>query len=593
MGWVVALFLLLTPALAEAQRIKPLTITCPPTQERSTTSATLAVYWPEATATGGRGRITFTYIPPNGSVFEIGNWVVDAEARSRNDGQVASCLFAVNVAAAQFPIQVDPTTTVSEYGQSAIACPPGATTIAAGASIQTAVNDNPAGTVFCLEAGTYREQSITPKNGNQFHGTNGAIISGARVLSSWTQDGSRWYATGQTQSNGSIGNGNCVAAYPMCGSAEDLWFDGVIKVREDALADTGAGEWFFDLAADRIYVGDNPTSATVETSVTQYAFSGSATDVVLSNLVVERYANHAQTAPIGADGAGQRWRLYRVESRYNHGIGVRIGHNFRMEKTDVHHNYQMGVGGIGDDALLETNRIRSNNLQFNIGWEAGGTKFVQTNRLVLRNNYVHDNIGPGLWLDINNDAYLIEGNTVDDNVSGGQDASSAGIFIEISGGGVIRNNIVRRNGGGWTAADNWLFGGGILVAASGRSGSTTVPGYGDVTGILITGNTVQSNSDGIALIQQDRTEFATPWGDSHWVENVAVTGNTVHISEGLNGAVRDSATNGIFSRNNTFENNTYTAPTTCSRFAWDDGERTFAAWQGYGHDTPSGSCTVQ
>src|SRR5262249_35839256 len=47
-----------------------------------------------------------------------------------------------------------------------------------GMSIQTAVNNNPTGTVFCLAAGTYAQQHVVPKTGNQFIGAVGAILDG-------------------------------------------------------------------------------------------------------------------------------------------------------------------------------------------------------------------------------------------------------------------------------------------------------------------------------------------------------------------------------------------------------------------------------
>lgn len=52
--------------------------------------------------------------------------------------------------------------------------------IAAGASIQTAVNANPVGTVFQLAAGTYSGQSVTPKTGQSFIGDpgGGTILDG-------------------------------------------------------------------------------------------------------------------------------------------------------------------------------------------------------------------------------------------------------------------------------------------------------------------------------------------------------------------------------------------------------------------------------
>jgi len=50
-----------------------------------------------------------------------------------------------------------------------------------GASIQGAVNANPAGTTFCLRAGLHRQQTVTAKDGNSFLGEAGTILDGEGV----------------------------------------------------------------------------------------------------------------------------------------------------------------------------------------------------------------------------------------------------------------------------------------------------------------------------------------------------------------------------------------------------------------------------
>lgn len=49
-------------------------------------------------------------------------------------------------------------------------------------NIQSLVDTNPAGTTFCLNAGTYNRQTVTPKDGNQFigafDGANAAVLDG-------------------------------------------------------------------------------------------------------------------------------------------------------------------------------------------------------------------------------------------------------------------------------------------------------------------------------------------------------------------------------------------------------------------------------
>lgn len=51
-------------------------------------------------------------------------------------------------------------------------------TLKPGDRIQSAIDANPVGTVFCLSAGTYANQTLVPKVGNQFIGALGAILDG-------------------------------------------------------------------------------------------------------------------------------------------------------------------------------------------------------------------------------------------------------------------------------------------------------------------------------------------------------------------------------------------------------------------------------
>ena len=61
--------------------------------------------------------------------------------------------------------------------------------------------------------------------------------------------------------------------------------------------------------------------------------------------------------------------------------------------------------------------------------------------VTFRNNFVHHNVGDGIWYDGNNNAAaLVEGNRVEDN-------GRTGITYEISNGATIRNNTLRRNAG--------------------------------------------------------------------------------------------------------------------------------------------------
>jgi parallel beta-helix repeat protein len=295
-----------------------------------------------------------------------------------------------------------------------------------------------------------------------------------------------------------------------------------------------------------------------------YAIMGDADEVTIQGLVVEKYAVPAQFGAIqssvpGTDAVGTGWLIEDTEVRLNHGAGIRTGEATTLRRVRTHHNGQLGIAGPGGTGgLVEESVIASNNIAgFNSGWEAGGAKFTETVDLVVRNNRVYNNQGPGLWTDINNYGTLYESNTVSNN-------SGPGIFHEISYDAVIRNNTVTGNGDGW---EDWLWGSGILVAASAR--------------VQVYGNTVTNNADGIGGIQQDREDG--PEGP-HLLRDLHVYDNTISVSRGHTGVVEDNGDRDVFeSRNNRFEANTY-VNVTGRRYMWDDRTLDASGWQEAGQD---------
>lgn len=435
-----------------------------------------------------------------------------------------------------------------------------------GDDIQQKVSSHPTGTMFLIKAGVHRMQQISPRDGQHFVGEAGAVLNGARLLTSFTRQGGFWVASGQTQQGQVHGNLHCLkyadgTRYDACGYPEDLFIDDRMLWQVTSLAQVKAGTWYFDYGADKIYFADDPAGRKVETSVTRHAFTGNASGVTIRGLTVEKYANPAQNGAI--HGTNTRdWIVTDNVVQLNHGVGIRTGERMQVRNNKILRNGQLGIGGSGDDVLVEGNQIAHNHAGgFNVGWEAGGSKFVRTHRLTVRANHVHDNDGPGLWTDIDNIHTLYERNRVEDN-------THAGIFHEISYDAVIRDNIVRRNG---LASNTWLWGAGILVA-----GSSNVEVYG---------NLVEENGNGIAGVQQNRgTGAYGPWK----LRNLWVHHNTVRmVSIGRSGVARDDGDPDVYAPagNNRFDHNDYTVGTWRSTwFMFNHGNRTWVNWRSYGHD---------
>jgi parallel beta-helix repeat protein len=439
-----------------------------------------------------------------------------------------------------------------------------------GDDLAALVDAHPPGTAFRIAAGVHRGQQVRPKDGDRFTGEVGAVLSGAVVLEGWQREGAYW--TLPVALEAGQAHGACdprIAGYEGCRLPEDLFFDDEPLWQETSLSALDrSGEWFFDYAAGRIYVLDDPAAAVVELGVTRHAFHGAARDVVIEGLVIEKYAAPAQHAAVhgreGTSGAMSRdWVVRDCLIRLNHGLAIRTGDGMRVIGNAILRNGQLGIGGQGEDVLVEGNLIQSNNYAgFDPRWEAGGAKWTRTLRLTVRGNVVEDNRGPGLWTDIDNLDSLYEENVVRGN-------SDAGIFHEISEDAVIRNNVVQANGFDF---DEWLWGAQILVSTSRNV---------DVHDNEVT--VARRGGNGIALVQQDRGAGA--YG-TRATENDLVHDNTIVYlgGSGWSGAAADYAVEAFFAAGNRFESNTYVLADPRDRrwvwghaLAWDE-------WQGAGHD---------
>jgi hypothetical protein len=328
-------------------------------------------------------------------------------------------------------------------------------------------------------------------------------------------------------------------------------------------------------------------------NVTQFAFKGYngsrwINNVAIKNLAITNYAPPSQNGAIyGGDdttNSTTAWTLDTIDVGYSGNLGVRIGNGMRVLNSKLHHCNTINIGGVGNGVLIDgvESSYGNPNLANDPGFESGGTKFVLTDSLIVRNSFFHHNGGVGLWLDISNANFILENNRVEDNVR-------EGIVNEIGFAGIIRNNTVRRNG--WPTdpyrANGWLWDAGIGIHAS--------------AGVEVYGNILDENFNGIVIIQQPRDvahgDVYAPTG-GYIAQNNYIHDNTIYQrtpAPGGDGGASGAATDIIggdalfTSRNNRWVNNTYYLGTTNVRpFAWMNGFRTAAEWKAFGQDA-SGS----
>ena len=384
--------------------------------------------------------------------------------------------------------------------------------------VQRAIDSHPAGTTFCLAAGTYRLVTpLAPKRGDVVIGRLGAVLSGSKVLTGWRRDGKAWSARGFLPAAPGT-YGECVVSIPTCTYTEDVFSDGRRLRRVNSPSAVAAGTVYANYRTDTITVGDDPQLHLIEQAIAPGLIQGTVDDVTVANLVLEEAANQAQVGAIenrGATppiGSGTGWQILNNEVRFNHGVGIGFASTSTIAGNFIHDQGQLGFGSAGTGSVISNNEISFNGTAgYSAGWEAGGSKSWMTDHERLTHNYVHDNMGPGFWDDGGNIYTTYEYNKIVNNWG-------AGIQHEISYDATIEHNEISGNGFG--THQGWAWDAGIQIQSS---GGTKL--------IEIADNMVVNNYNGITLLDSGNRAWDQPAPHGpHIVQNVWVHDNTISMS---------------------------------------------------------------
>src|SRR5215469_1201724 len=229
-----------------------------------------------------------------------------------------------------------------------------------------------------------------------------------------------------------------------------------------------------------------------------YAFTQHARNVTIRYLTISNFGgpgdNHDQDVVKHDEGAN--WHMDHITVRDSAGAGVMLGPGNVLTYSCLKDNGQYGFQGFGPRITVDHNEIVGNNAD---NWETrqagcgctGGAKFWDVNEATITSNYVHDNLGPGLWADTNNRGFDVEHNYFANN-------QGEGFIYEISYNLRLADNTFVRNA---LVAGPRLGGfpdSAVYISASGAD--SRVPGpYGDT--LAITGNTFRDNWGGVVLYE--------------------------------------------------------------------------------------------
>lgn len=302
--------------------------------------------------------------------------------------------------------------------------PTGAVDILAGASIQTAVTNNPAGTTFWLHSGTFSiTSSIVPKTGNTFVGEYGAILDGTSWSSS-TPEHAAFQAHNADIDNVTIRNlvvqnmpQKGIHAFRDFASGWTVAYCEIAYCKDGISLSNGA-------RVNNNYIHHNigdPTNVDAGLRGGGYVFN-EGTDIIVENNEISYNGPEQKSIDIGVI----TWRG-----------------NF------VHHNYQGGiwVDGDGNGSTIENNIVEDQTV---------GIWYEDARGCTIRNNYVRRHTEQGLFLSTskNNEVYgnTFEYNTF--NIHTYADLDVVGLFAwsgDLANNN-IHDNIIRTSGSGEYAA---------------------------------------------------------------------------------------------------------------------------------------------
>ena len=232
----------------------------------------------------------------------------------------------------------------------------------------------------------------------------------------------------------------------------------------------------------------------------KYAFVSDVANVTIRGLTVRGFVPPHDEGVVNHD-SGDGWVIEDNTLEKNEGAALMAGSRQQVRGNCLRDNGQYGLNAYKDgdltDLVVEGNEITGNNTG---DWESkiegcgctGGVKFWAVNKADIRDNWVHDNRGTGLWADTNNNDFLIEHNVIENN-------DGPAIIYEISYNAVIRANTVRRNnivdGRGFADRSDTFPSATIYLSESG--GEPRVPAR--TAKIDIYDNVLENNWSGITL----------------------------------------------------------------------------------------------
>ncbi len=382
-------------------------------------------------------------------------------------------------------------------------------TLAAG------INKISSGGTVVLRAGNYRESiaGVNKRITLQPYPHEKVWIKGTDLVSGWTADGGDWRTTTWRSPfcQDCYPDDAINPSYPLAGKSEQAFRNGQALKQVGSRAEVVSGTFYVDPSTKELYVGDDPSGATMELSTRWRAIllNSGAAGSMIRGLGFSEYSPHwnedqlAMVVDAAPNSVIENDVFTRSATR---ALGIYAA-GIRVEGNTVDDNG--GSGGTSnkaDGTVFRDNTFNRNNNEHYAVSTCGayctmaGLKVAHTKDVVVEQNEFNDNDGSGFWCDLGCTDGQITANTVARNTNNG-------LFWEVSSTATISGNTVTGNARGLkvsgsdhtTVTDNTFTGNttqvGVYDDARSPSSDAYSSGLGltwDTSATVLTGNAFAS-----------------------------------------------------------------------------------------------------
>lgn len=320
-------------------------------------------------------------------------------------------------------------------------------------TLEAALQRAPEGGTIVFSGGTYRVGGLilARRLTLQAAPDESPWLKGSSLVEGWVRDGNAWRHDNWKAQFPPRGYLATVLdkvtdpRYPMAPFGDMVFVDGRALFQVGARQQVGPGTFYVDYAAQKLYLGSDPSGKSVEAATVERAFTlvkNNTSDASGSRVRGLGFAHYQLRVGVYAP----KVVVEDCAFVWNATTGLIFGpaaSDGLVQGNTFTANGSSGMAAQKASRLrVERNLISYNNVEgFKRTWTAAGIKVIRFEGFVCRDNIVEHNFATGIWMDVNLNKAVVTGNTSRFN-------SAIGIFFEISSDAIIAFNVAHDNGAG-------------------------------------------------------------------------------------------------------------------------------------------------